>query len=90
MGDVPTEWEQFRAAVLGNMSIEPTEYMPVIVSPYEEPRIELVWRDVNVDMQLLQKLMSTTMLTAKMPIAVYDEEQEPCTDEELQEFLFSS
>ena len=63
---------------------------PPMIAQYEEPRIEFAWRDVNMDMQLLQKLMSTTMLTAKMPIAVYDEEQEPCTDEELQEFLFSS
>ncbi len=81
-----SEWEQLRAAFLGNLD---WECAPIIV-PYEEPRIESVWRDVNVDMQLLQKLMSTTMLTAKMPIAVYDEEQEPCTDEELQEFLFNS
>lgn len=79
-----SEWEQLRAAFLGNLDCES------IIVPYEEPRIEFVWRDVNMDTQLLQKLMSTTMLTAKMPIAVYDEEQEPCTDEELQEFLFSS
>jgi len=79
------EWEQLRAAVLGNMSIESTEYMPVIVSPYEEPRIELNWCDE--DIPFLREMMSTTMLTMKAPAAVYDDDPEPCTDEELEDFI---
>lgn len=79
------EWEQLRAAVLGNMSIESTEYMPVIVSPYEEPRIELNWCDE--DIPFVRKMLSTVMLTADMPAAEYDEDPEPCTDEELEDFI---
>lgn len=79
------EWEQLRAAVLGNISIESTEYMPVIVSPYEEPRIELNWCDE--DIPLVRKMLSTVMLTADMPDAEYDDDPEPCTDEELEDFI---
>jgi hypothetical protein len=69
------EWEQLRAA----------EYMPVIVSPYEEPRIEYNWCDE--DIPFVRKMLSTVMLTADMPDAEYDEDPEPCTDEELEDFI---
>lgn len=76
------EWEQLRAAVLGNLN---TETAPIII-PYEEPpRIELNWCDE--DIPFVRKMLSTVMLTADMPAAEYDEDPEPCTDEELEDFI---
>lgn len=75
-----SEWEQFRAAVLGNLSAETA---PIII-PYEEPRIEFNWCDAD---PFFRAMMSTTMITAKAPVAVYDDDQEPCTDEELEDFI---
>lgn len=78
------EWEQLRAAVLGNLN---TETAPIII-PYEEPiRVNWDWCDVDLDVPFLREMMSTTMLTMKAPAAVYDEDPEPCTDEELEDFI---
>lgn len=75
------EWEQLRAAVLGNLN---TETAPIII-PYEEPRIEFNWCDE--DIPFVRKMLSTVMLTADMSAAEYDEDTEPCTDEELEDFI---
>ena len=76
------EWEQFRAAVLGNLSAETA---PIII-PYEEPRIVFNWCDE--DIPFIRKMLSTVMLAVDMPAAEYDEDQEPlCTDEELEDFI---
>ena len=77
-----SEWEQLRAAVLGNISVESAgynRYNPVITP------IEFEWRDilsVDLDAPFFKK-----MLTADMPTAEYDEDLEPCTDEELEDFI---